>query len=125
MNLSKNQKEVALALAWGAIFIPLALGLREARQHGYVDPETVTRVVSALNGLMIAWYGNRMPKDFVPSARARQVRRFGGWSLSLSGLAFIALCAFAPMPLALQLGAGVLLAGIALSFGYCLLLARR
>ena len=39
---------------------------------GIVDGDTVTRVVIGLNGLMIAWFGNRMPKTLAPSACARQ-----------------------------------------------------
>lgn len=74
---------------------------------------------------MIAWFGNRMPKDFVHSAWARQVRRVGGWSLVLSGLIYAALWAFAPIPVAVAGGSAAVLAGIAVTIGYCVSLRAR
>ena len=67
-----------MASPGAAALSPLALGATFARQLGYIDGDTVTRVVIGMNGLMIAWYGNRMPKAVVPSAYARQVTRVGG-----------------------------------------------
>ncbi len=74
-------------MAWGGGIIAVALGATLARQLDYIDADTVTRVI-ALNGLMVAWYGNRMPKSFVPDAQARRIARVGGWSMVLSGLAY-------------------------------------
>ena len=113
-------KEVIGGLAWGVGIVALALCATFARKLGYVEGDTVTRVVVGTNGLMIAWYGNRMPKAFVPSARARQVRRVGGWSLVLSGLVYAGLWAFAPIPVAVAGGCGAVVAGIAVTLGYCL-----
>jgi len=118
-------KELIGALAWGGGIIALALGATFARKLGYVDGDTVTRVVIGINGLMIAWYGNRMPKAFVPSAQARQVTRVGGWSLVLSGLVYAGLWAFAPIPVAVAGGCGAILAGIAVTLGYCLSLRAK
>lgn len=113
-------KEVTGSLAWGGGIVVLALVATFARKLGYVDGDTVTRLVIGANGLMIAWFGNRMPKAFVPNAWARQVRRVGGWSLVLSGLVYAGLFAFAPMPVAVAGGAGAVVAGIAATLGYCL-----
>ena len=74
MNKEMNQ-EVLGSLAWGVGIVVLALVATFARRLGYVDADTVTRIVIGANGLMIAWFGNRMPKAFVPSAWARQLRR--------------------------------------------------
>ena len=98
-------KELIGGLAWGGGIIALALGATFARQLGYIDGDTVTRVVIGMNGLMIAWYGNRMPKAVVPSAYARQATRVGGWSMVLSGLVYAGLWAFAPIPVAIAAGA--------------------
>ena len=117
-------KDLRGSLAWAGGIIGLALAATAARQLGYVDQETVTRVVVGINGLMVAWYGNRMPKAFVPSARARQVARVGGWSLVLSGLVYAGLWAFAPVQTALWLGCGAVLLGIAVTAGYCLSLRK-
>ncbi|NEX94451.1 ammonium transporter [Caulobacter sp. 17J65-9] len=103
----------------------VALVASYARHHGYVDSDTVTRLVVGLNGLMIAWFGNRIPKTVVPSACARQAQRVAGWSMVLSGLAYAGLWAFAPMQVAITAGCGAVIAGIAVTIGYCLWLRSR
>ena len=118
-------KELIGSLDWGGGIIALALGATFARQMGYVDGDTVTRVVIGMNGLMIAWFGNRMPKAFVPSNLARKVHRVGGWSLVLSGLVYAGLWAFAPIQTAIIGGCGAVLAGMAVTIGYCLSLRAK
>ncbi|MDR7268623.1 hypothetical protein J2X20_001252 [Pelomonas saccharophila] len=119
--MNKAQRsELIGSLAWGAGIVVLALVASVARKLGYLDGDTVTRLVIGANGLMIAWFGNRMPKAFVPSACARQVRRVAGWSLVLSGLVYAGLWAFAPMPVAIWGGTSAVMAGIAVTLGYCL-----
>jgi hypothetical protein len=118
-------KELRAALVWGALLIPLALGMRLAREAGLVDADTVTRIVIGLNGLMIAWYGNRMPKAFVPSTCARKGTRVAGWSTVLSGLAYAGLFAFAPLPVAFTGGCAAVVAGIAVTLVYCLSLRAK
>lgn len=118
-------KELVGGLAWGGGIIAVALGMTVARKLGYVDGETVTRVVIGLNGLMIAWYGNRMPKAFAPSAQARKVTRVGGWSMVLSGLVYAGLWAFAPIQIAVAGGCAAVIAGIAVTLGYCLSLRAK
>ena len=108
------------SLAWGVGIVVLALAATFARGRGYIDHETTTRIVICATGLMIAWFGNRMPKQFSPSAAARRVTRVGGWSLALSGLVYAGLWAFAPMDVAVVVGCGVIAAGMAVTIGYCL-----
>jgi len=115
----RMNKELAGALAWGVGILIAALLARWAREQGRLDGETVTRLVIGLNGLMIAWFGNRLPKAFVPVEWARQVRRVGGWSLVLSGLVYAGLWAFAPLPLARIGGATVVAIGIAVTVVHC------
>ena len=118
-------KDLIGSFAWGGGIVAVALAGTFARQMGYVDSETVTRVVIGLNGLMIAWYGNRMPKTFVPSAQAREARRVAAWSLVLSGLVYAGLWAFAPIQAAVIGGCGAVLVGIAVTLGYCLSLRTK
>lgn len=118
-------KDLIGGLAWGGGIIALALAATFARKLGYIDGDTVTRVVIGINGLMIAWYGNRMPKAFAPSAHARQVTRVGGWSMVLSGLVYAGLWAFAPITIAVIAGCAAVIAGIAVTFGYCLSLRAK
>lgn len=113
------------SLALAGAMLAVAFGAALVRRLGYVDTDTVTRVVIGMNGLMIVWYGNRMPKDFVPNACARQVKRVGGWALVLSGLIYTALFIFAPISLALNYGSAAVMTGIAVTIGYCLSLRAR
>lgn len=118
-------KELAGNLAWGGGILATALGASLAHKLGYIEADTVTRAVIGLNGLMMAWNGNRIPKSFVPSEQARRARRVAGWSLVLSGLVYAGLFAFAPMPVAVWGGTGAVLAGIVFTIGYCLSVQRK
>ncbi len=122
---SDTRNDVIGNLAWGAGLIVLALLAQLARRLGYIDAETVTRLVTGAMGLMVAWLGNRMPKVFVPNACARQARRVAGWSMTLSGLVYAGLFAFAPLRVAQIGGTGAILAGLAITLGYCLTLRGR
>lgn len=112
-------KDLVAGLAWGGGIVAVALCMTLARKLGHVDGDTVTRVVIALNGLMIAWYGNRMPKRFFPNELARRVSRLGGWSITISGLIYVGLWAFAPIPVAVAVGSAAVLAGVAVPLAYC------
>jgi len=118
-------KEIVGSLAWAGGIITLALGATTANKLGYVDRDTVTRLVISINGLMIAWYGNRVPKRFAPSAAIKQVQRVAGWSQVLSGLVYAGLWAFAPMNVAVWGGIAAVVAGMVVTFGYCLSLRNR
>lgn len=119
------KKELIGALVWAGGMLALALGATFARKLGYIDRDTVTRVVTGVIGLWMAWYGNRIPKTFVRSAQARQAQRVAAWSQVLSGLAYAGLWAFAPIPVAITAGSGAVLAGIAVTLGYCLSLPAK
>lgn len=118
-------KDLIGNLAWGGGIVVVALAASLARKLGYADADTVTRLVIGLNGLMMAWNGNRIPKSFVPNANAGRARRVAGWSLVISGLVYAALFAFAPLPVAIWGGAGAVLAGIAVTIGYCFSLQSK
>lgn len=118
-------REVVGGLAWAGGIITIALGATLARAHGYVDADTVTRIVVGINGLMVAWYGNRMPKTLVPSACARQVARVGGWALVLSGIVYASLWALAPIQVAIIGGCGAIIVGMAATLAYGLRLRGK
>ncbi len=119
------KKEVVADLAWGVGIVVLALAASLARKLGYIDTDTVNRLVMGAIGLMVAWFGNRMPKRFVPVAWARKASRVGGWSMALSGLVYAGLWAFAPADVAVLGGCGAILAGLVLTLGYCLSLRAK
>ena len=118
------RKELVPALAWAAIMLAVAFAAKFANELGYIDGDMRLRVV-AMNGLWLAYYGNRMPKAFVPSACARQARRFTAWTLVLSGLVYAGFWAFAPIPMAAVFGTGAVAVGAALVLGNCLSLRAR
>jgi hypothetical protein len=118
-------KQLITDLAWGLGIVVVALVASTARKMGYVDGDTVTRVVIGLTGLMIVSFGNRLPKTFVPSSCARQARRVAAWALVLSGLVYAALWAFAPIPVAVVGGCAAVLLGMAVTIVYCLALRAR
>lgn len=117
-------KDIRGSLAWGGGIIVLALIASFARARDWLDHETVLRLVIGANGLMIAWWGNRMPKAVVPSHQAHKVARVGGWSMVLSGLVYAGVWAFAPIQTAVIVGCAAVIAGIAVTIGYCLTLRK-
>ncbi len=117
-------KDLTAGIAWAAVTIGLALGAAYAHRLGYIDTDTVSRVIG-INGLWMAWYGNRMPKTLVPNVSARQARRVASWSMVLSGLIYAGLFVFAPIWVAIWGGSAVVVAGIAVTLGYCLSLRSR
>lgn len=118
-------KDLKTDIAWGLGIVVLALLATGARTLGWIDDDTATRIVLCATGLMVAFFGNRMPKTWVPSETARRVTRVGGWSLALSGLVYAALWAFAPFQLALIGGCGAIILGIAVTVAYCLSLRGK
>ena len=118
------KKEFLAGLAFAAAMLLLALAAKFAHARGYIDGDTTLRVM-AMNGLMIAYFGNLVPKKVAPNACARQAMRFSGWSLVLSGLIYAGLWAFAPIPLAVTLGTGAVVAGVLATLGYCVWLDAR
>lgn len=117
--------DIIKSLAWGGGIVALALLATFARSQGLIDSEMVNRIVMGSIGLMVVWFGNRMPKTFAPSARARDAQRVGGWSMVLSGLIYAGLWAFAPHDVAVIGGSAAVLIGIAVTVGYCLMLRGR
>ena len=118
-------REVLTSLAWGIGIVVLALCATFARSQGYIDSETVDRIVMGAIGLMVAWFGNQMPKRFVPTARARQAQRVAGWSMAISGLIYAGFWIAAPKDVAVIGGSVAVLLGIAITALYCLSLRNK
>jgi hypothetical protein len=125
MNKETMNKEIKAGLAWAGSVLVVTLCAVFARKLGYIDGDTVTRVVFGTNGLMIAWYGNRIPKTVVPSVQARRAQRAAGCSMVLSALIYAGLWAFAPIAVATTVGTVAIFAGLAATLGYCLSLRPK
>ncbi|HEY5721902.1 MAG TPA: hypothetical protein VIT45_06225 [Allosphingosinicella sp.] len=100
-------KRLGFAIGLAALFLLAAAGLRYAAGSGMLAEETATRVIMALTGLGLAAYANIMPKQLgrarrspAAEARAQSALRFGGWALTLAGLAYAFLWGFAPLSIA-------------------------
>ncbi len=113
-------RELTEGLAWGGGIVALAIVATVAHKLGYIETDTAKRVIFGSVGLMVAGFGNRIPKAFVASTQARHAKRVAGWSMVLSGLIYAAMWIFAPIPVATWGGFGAIVAGIAVTMGYCL-----
>ncbi|WP_199792354.1 ammonium transporter [Allosphingosinicella vermicomposti] len=119
------KKELITGMAWGGGIVLLALAATFARNQGYIDQDTVLRIVIGVNGLLIIYYGNRTPKAVTGNACAQRLTRVAGWSLVLSGIVYAGLWAFAPIPVAVAAGTVAVAAGMIVTFGYGLKLRKE
>ena len=120
------KKDLINSFAWGGGILVLALAASLARNLGYIDQEMTMRIVLGATGLMIASFGDRIPKKFAPSAGARKAQRVTAWSMVLSGLVYAGAFVLAPtMVMAMVIGCGAVILGLAVTFGYCLSLRNR
>lgn len=118
-------KDLINSLGWGGGIVALALAASLARNLGYIDQETTLRIVLGATGLMVASFGNRIPKAFVAGANAKKAQRVTGWSMVLSGLVYAGAFVFAPIGQAVLVGGGAVMLGLAVAIGYCLSLRTR
>ncbi len=116
-------KDILAGLVFGGAMLGLALAAKFAHAHGYIDRDATLRFI-AMNGLLIAYFGNSIPKKVAPHAIARKAMRLSGWSMVLSGLVYAGLWAFAPIPVAVVFGTGAVFAGVILTLGYCIRVGR-
>ena len=79
------KRELVEGLAYAGFMLVLSAGAVVGHKLGYIDHDTVTRIVMTPIGLWMVWYGNRIPKTFVRNAQARGVQRVSGWSQVLRG----------------------------------------
>lgn len=119
------KKDLIVSFGWAGGIVGLALVASLARNLGYIDEDATLRLVLGATGLMIASFGNRIPKTFAASASARKAQRVAGWSLAISGLIYAGFFVFAPIDVAVIGGCGAVILGIAVTFGYCLALRDR
>jgi len=120
-------RQIGSAVAIAALILAVAAGLRFAESVGMIGADGATRTMQVLIGLILAAYANFMPKQIgrarsSPQAEsvAQAALRVGGWSLTLAGLAYAGLWAFAPLPVADIASMIVVAAALVLSLGYAL-----
>lgn len=120
-------KRLTWAIALAVFILGSAFALRYAEGAGMIGEETGRRSMQVLIGLMLAGYANLMPKQLgrargsaVAEARAQAALRVGGWSLTLAGLIFAGLWAFAPLAFADMASMLVVAAAMAVTIGYAI-----
>ena len=118
-------KRLNWAIALAAFILGSALALRYAEGAGMIDADGARRTMQILIGLMLAGYANLMPKRLgrtrdsaAAEARAQAALRVGGWSLTLAGLTFAGLWAFAPLAFADTASVVVVAAAMVVTIGY-------
>ena len=97
---------VSLAAAWGVM-------------TGVLGHDAPVRLMMVFNALLLAYYGNAIPKAVLRTPVARNARRFAGWVFVLGGLISAALWAFAPLDIATPIALAVTAGSAILAIGYC------
>lgn len=110
-------REIKQGLGVAALIIGVSVALLGAQKLNLVDGDASLRFSMALSGLILAYYGNAVPKAVFRSARSAKVQRVAGWVFVLTGLVSAAAWVFAPLEIAFA-ATGVVAAGLVGVIGY-------
>ena len=102
--MNVKQKELVRGLLVAGLLIAASIALVTARRLGLVaDPDLAPRISGILCGLVLAGYGNVIPRRLVRyepdsgwPAKRQAALRFSGWTFVLAGLANALVWALAP-----------------------------
>jgi len=118
-------KRTSMAIVVAVLFLATVAALKYAESVGFIGPDTARRTTQVIVGLMLAAYANLMPKDVgrwrasaVAAARTQSALRVSGWSMTLAGLAYAGLWAFAPMSFANIASMVVVAVAMLITMGY-------
>ena len=116
---------MTFAVTLAVLTLGTAAGLKYAQSLDLVGPEAAKRTMQVTIGLMLAAYSNLMPKDVGPwresplaMARSQSVLRVGGWSMTLAGMVYAGLWAFAPLAFADVASMVIVASAMAITVGY-------
>ena len=113
-------KPVTSGLALAGLLIAVSIGLVYLRRVGVVGTETPARGAMVLTGILLAIYGNVIPKSVSRlSAKGESLERVTGWATVMSGIAYAAIWAFAPIEIAAVASMGTVVIGFVSVVGYC------
>src|SRR5262245_50939962 len=97
-------KRISFAVSIAMLILATAAAVKYAQGLEWISAEAARRTIQFLIGLVLASYGNFMPKDIARSgaaqcaaSRSQSALRVGGWSITLAGIAHAGLWAFAPI----------------------------
>ncbi len=118
-------KRTSFAIAVAVLILGTAAALRYAQGLDLIGPDAAKRTMQVMIGLILAAYSNLMPKDVgrwrasaLAMARAQSALRVGGWSMTLAGLAYAGLWAFAPLAFADVASIVVVASAMLITIGY-------
>jgi hypothetical protein len=118
-------KRTSVAVAVAALILGTAAALRYAQGIDFIEPDAAKRTMQVMIGLILAAYANLMPKDVgrwrastLAVARAQSVLRVGGWAMTLAGLVYAGLWAFAPLAFADIAAVAVVASAMLITLGY-------
>jgi hypothetical protein len=118
-------KRTSFSIALAALFLGTAAALTYAQSLDLIGADAARRTMQVMSGLILAAYSNLMPKDVGPwrasalaVARSQSALRVGGWSMTLAGLAYAGLWAFAPLAFANVAAMIVVASAILITVGY-------
>ena len=118
-------KRTSFAVAVAVLILGTASALRYAQGLDLIGPDASKRTMQVMIGLILAAYSNLMPKDVgrwrasaLAVARAQSVLRVGGWSMTLAGIAYAGLWAFAPLAIADVVATAVVASAMLITMGY-------
>ena len=107
-------------LALAGLLIAVSVGLAYLHRIGAVGAEAPARGAMALTGILLAVYGNVIPKSVSRlSAKGESLQRVTGWATVISGLGYAAIWAFAPIEIAAVASMAAVAIGFVVVLGYC------
>jgi hypothetical protein len=118
-------KQISSALVIAAVMLAAAAVIKFAQGIELIGAEGASRAIQIVIGLVLAFFGNYMPKDVARSrtgcaeSRFQSPLRVGGWLFTLAGLAYAALGAFAPIAIAGTAAMAVVATATLVTAGYC------
>jgi hypothetical protein len=96
------RKPVLSSIIFALLIVVVAFVLKRAAAFHVVAGDIPMRGFQVLMGLVIASYGNAIPKNLLriredEGGRIQSLRRTSGWLLTVAGLGFAAVWAWAPL----------------------------
>ncbi len=120
------RKRLLVSVAVAGFILASAAALRYTQALQIIDADFARRTMQVIIGLILAAYGNFMPKDVAAlrgsacaPSRSQSILRVGGWSIALAGLAYAYLWAFAPIAFADIASMIVVIGALFVMAGYC------
>jgi hypothetical protein len=108
-------------LALAGLLIAVSVGLAYLRRLGVVGAEAPARGAMVLTGILLAVYGNVIPKSVSRlSAKGESLQRATGWATVISGIGYAAIWEFAPIEIAAVASMAAVAIGFVFVVAYCM-----